>query len=255
MAHIQLENASVEFALYSGRHHSLRSKLISTITGGHMARDDSGRLVVRALHDLTLTISDGEKVGLLGHNGAGKSTLLRVLSGVYRPTSGEAAIYGKVGTLIDISLGINPETTGRQNIYLMARLHGLKKKEIDTQVDEIIKFSGLGDFIEMPVRTYSSGMQLRLSFAVSTALYPEILVMDEWLSVGDQGFKSLAEGRLRSMVNEAKILVFASHSRELLESVCTRGIIIEKGRVVEDGPMEAIAQKYFESPGSGTSVA
>lgn len=246
MAHIRLENASVEFALYSGRHHSLSSKLINTLTGGYLAQDGSGRLMVQALQHVTLSISKGEKVGLLGHNGAGKSTLLRVLSGVYRPTAGQADISGRIGTLIDISLGINPEITGRQNIQLTGKLNGLKKADIEARTDEIISFSGLGDFIEMPVRTYSSGMQLRLSFAISTALVPEVLIMDEWLSVGDLEFKVLAEERLKSMVDQAEILVFASHSRELLEAICTRGIILEKGKIVDDGPIVTIAQKYFE---------
>ena len=245
MAKITLDNVGVEFALFTGKHQSLRSKLISTATGGQMAKDPQGRVVVNALDHMSLTIAEGERVGLIGRNGAGKSTLLRVLSGVYRPTSGRAEISGTIGTLIDISLGINPEATGRQNIYLRGSLLGIPRKEIRRRIDEIIEFSELGDFIEAPVRTYSSGMQLRLAFSVSTVFVPEILVMDEWLSVGDQDFGDKAEKRLQDVVSSSKILVIASHSRDLLERTCTRGIYLEKGQVAMDGPIEDVTERYF----------
>lgn len=247
MAEISLDGVGVEFALFSGKHHSFRSKLISTATGGQMAADPSGRIVVKALEGLNFEIREGEQVGLLGRNGAGKSTLLRVLSGVYRPTTGTATVSGRVGTLIDISLGINPEATGRQNILLRGALLGIPRKEIRERMDEIIDFSELGDFIEAPVRTYSSGMQLRLAFAVSTVFVPEILVMDEWLSVGDQEFGKKAEQRLQEVVSSSKILVIASHSRSLLERTCTRGIFLEKGEVAFDGDIREATELYFGS--------
>jgi lipopolysaccharide transport system ATP-binding protein len=245
MSEIVLEDAGVQFALFSGKHQSIRSKFIATATGGQMAHDPSGRVVVRALEGISLRIAEGERVGLLGRNGAGKSTLLRVVSKVYRPTSGSARITGSIASLIDISLGINPEATGRQNIYLRAAMLGIPRKKIRERFDEIVEFSELGDFIEAPVRTYSSGMQLRLAFSVSTVFVPEILVMDEWLSVGDEDFKGKAEERLQEVVSSSRILVLASHSRELLERNCTRGIFLEKGKVVMDGPIDQVTEKYF----------
>lgn len=245
MAEIVLQEAGVQFALFGGKHQSIRSKFLATATGGQMAYDLSGNVVVRALENVSLAISDGERVGLLGRNGAGKSTLLRVLSKVYRPTSGTASISGSISSLIDISLGINPEATGRQNVYLRAAILGIQKKEIRARFDEIVEFSELGDFIEAPVRTYSSGMQLRLAFSVSTVFVPEILVMDEWLSVGDEDFKDKAEARLTEVVNASRILVLASHSRDLLERTCARGLLLQAGEVAMDGPILEVTERYF----------
>lgn len=245
MVEILLENAGVQFSLFSGKHQSIRSKFIATATGGQMAHDPSGKVVVRALENVSLNVEEGERVGLMGRNGAGKSTLLRVISKVYRPTSGSATITGSIASLIDISLGINPEATGRQNIYLRAAMLGIPKKEINARFDEIVDFSELGDFIEAPVRTYSSGMQLRLAFSVSTVFVPEILVMDEWLAVGDQGFTDKAEARLQEVVSKSRILVLASHSRDLLEKTCTRGLFLDKGEIVMDGPIGQVTERYF----------
>jgi lipopolysaccharide transport system ATP-binding protein len=245
MAEIVLQDAGVEFSLFSGKHQSLRSVFLATATGGRIAHDPSGKVVVRALENINLTISEGERVGLVGRNGAGKSTLLRVVSKVYRPTSGTATITGSTASLIDISLGINPEATGRQNIYLRAAMIGIPKKDITARFQEIVEFSELGEFIEAPVRTYSSGMQLRLAFSVSTVFVPEILVMDEWLSVGDQDFGERAEKRLQDVVSSSRILVLASHSRDLLEKTCTRGIFLEKGEIAMDGPIREVTEKYF----------
>ena len=212
-----------------------------------MAQDPGGRVVVKALDTISMEITEGERVGLVGHNGAGKSTLLRVFNGVYRPTSGQAVIGGSISSLIDISLGINPESTGRENVYLRGALLGLRKKDIESQFDEIANFSELGDFIEAPVRTYSSGMQLRLAFAISTVLSPEILIMDEWLSVGDESFRAKAETKLKAMVDNSKILIIASHSRDLLEKTCNRVLLLERGRVIRDGTPEEVLPHYFGS--------
>jgi lipopolysaccharide transport system ATP-binding protein len=245
MAKIVLADSSVEFQVLGPNQQSIRNTILTSALGGFMARDSSQKLRIRALDKISLTIVKGERVGLMGDNGSGKSTLLRLLSGVYRPTSGDAQIDGTVATLIDLSLGINPEETGIQNIYLRARMLGIDKKLVAEKLDEIVEFSELGDFIRMPVRTYSSGMQLRLAMAVSTILVPQVLIMDEWLSVGDQSFKVKAEDRLREIVNECEILVIASHSRELLERVCGRGIVLAKGSVVFDGPIREAADLYF----------
>ncbi|RYZ79359.1 MAG: ABC transporter ATP-binding protein, partial [Proteobacteria bacterium] len=193
MASIEFDNVTAEFPIYNASGRSLKKRLFQVATGGKLSADDRGHVVVRALENLTFSIKDGERVGLLGHNGAGKSTLLRLLSGVFVPTTGKARIDGEVGSLIDISLGIDHEATGRENIYYRAALLGISKTEIEKKFDEIVEFSELGDFIDMPIRTYSSGMHLRLAFSVSTIISPEILLMDEWLAVGDEGFRHKAQ--------------------------------------------------------------
>ena len=200
MAKITFENVSVEFPIFNANGRSLTSRLLEVATGGRLDKDPSGRVLVKALQGINFEISDGERVGLLGHNGAGKSTMLRVLSRVYAPQVGAAKIDGKVTSLIDISLGINPEATGRENVFVRGALLGLTKNEIAEKFSEIVEFSELGDFIEMPVRTYSSGMHLRLAFAVSTVLKPEILLMDEWLSVGDEIGRASCRERVSSPV-------------------------------------------------------
>lgn len=245
MANIAFKEASIEFPVFNANGRSLTSRLLQVATGGKLDADPNGRVVIRALDKLSFNLHDGDRVGLLGHNGAGKSTLLRALSRVYAPTSGTAVIEGEVGSLIDISLGINPEATGRENIFIRGALLGFNKQEIESHLDEVIEFSELGDFIEMPVRTYSSGMHLRLAFAVSTVVRPEILLMDEWLSVGDENFKLKAEARLADLVDATKILVIASHSRELIETSCNRAIWLEHGKLKMDGTASEVCAAYF----------
>lgn len=245
MTSILFEQVTVDFPIYNASARSLKNKLIQVATGGKLEANANGHVVVRALENLCLNIQDGERVGLLGHNGAGKSTFLRLVSGVYFPSSGKASIKGEIGSLIDISLGIDPEATGRENIYMRGILLGLSKAEINAKMDEIIDFAEIGDFVNMPLRTYSSGMHLRLAFAVSTIVRPEILLMDEWLSVGDEGFKHKAEERLNNLVKSTNILIIASHSKELICDTCTRAIWLEHGQVKMDGKPDRVTQAYF----------
>lgn len=245
MSKIIFKNVSIDFPIFNATGRSLTSSLLKVATGGLLDSDPNGRVMVRALSGVTFEISEGERIGLVGHNGAGKSTMLRALSGVYAPTKGAVEVIGKIGSLIDISLGINLEASGRENIFIRGALLGLTKSEIQNKFAEIVEFSELGDFIEVPVRTYSSGMHLRLAFAVSTIVRPEILLMDEWLSVGDENFKQKAEKRLAELVSSTKILVIASHSRELITSTCNRVIWLEHGQIKMDGPTSEIAPIYF----------
>jgi lipopolysaccharide transport system ATP-binding protein len=245
MASIKFNNVSVDFPIYNASGRSLKKRLIRVATGGQVGADPQGRVVVRALENLTFTLNDGDRVGLLGHNGAGKSTLLRLLSGVYAPTQGSAEIHGEIGSLIDISLGIDPEATGRENIFLRGALLGMSKETLNACIDEIIDFSELGDFIDMPLRTYSSGMHLRLAFAVSTIVRPEILLMDEWLAVGDEGFKHKAEKRMTEMVQSTNILVIASHARDLIMHTCNRVIWLEHGSIRMQGAPAEVLPAYF----------
>jgi homopolymeric O-antigen transport system ATP-binding protein len=245
MALIDFQNVCVDFPIYNANGRSLKKRLIQVATGGQLGADPQGRVVVRALEDLSLTLKDGDRVALLGHNGAGKSTLLRLSSGVYEPSAGVARIEGEIGSLIDISLGIDPEATGRENIFLRGGLLGMTRREISKRIDEIIDFSELGVFIDMPLRTYSTGMHLRLAFAVSTIVRPEILLMDEWLSVGDEGFKHKAEKRLTELVESTNILVIASHSRDLVMHTCNRVIWLEHGKIRMDGDPNSVCHAYF----------
>ncbi|PID75150.1 MAG: ABC transporter ATP-binding protein [Deltaproteobacteria bacterium] len=252
MAYIHLQNAGIELPVYNASGRSLKKTLLKAATGGQVGADDQGRVVVRALHDISLEFKDGDKVGLVGHNGAGKSTLLRVLSRVYQPTSGTAVIEGQIGSLIDISLGIDPEATGRENIFLRAGLLGMSKRELIDRFDEIVEFTELGEFINMPLRTYSTGMHLRLAFAVSTILHPEILIMDEWLSVGDEGFKEKAEKRMDRLVQSSNILVIASHAKELLARVTNKIVWLEHGGIKTIGETKDILPQYFYSADNST---
>lgn len=214
-------------------------------TGGRIGLNESGKTIIRSLDNISLNIQPHERVGLVGHNGAGKSTLLRVLGKVYTPTAGICNIEGKIGSLIDISLGIDPESTGIENIFLRAALLGLPKKEVVKALPEIIEFTQLGSFIDMPIRTYSTGMHMRLAFAVSTMISPDILLMDEWLSVGDRDFQDRAENRLNKLIERSNVLIIATHSRQLIERCCTRAIWLEHGKIKMDAAPDDVCTAYF----------
>jgi len=245
VASVILEGVSIEIPAFNATSRSFTSKLLNVATGGRLDADSRGRVRVAALTDVNLRFEDGDRVGVVGPNGAGKSTLLRTLAKVYEPTKGNAHIDGKVISLIDLALGINPEASGSENLFIRGRLLGLTRKEIFKKHDDIVAFSELGEYMHMPVRTYSSGMLLRLAFSVSTAVNPEILLMDEWLSVGDADFRGKAEARLSGLVAKTRILVIASHSRELIEQVCNRAIWVEHGAVKMDGPVQSVCDAYF----------
>lgn len=247
MSIIQLQNVSVEFPIYNSSSRSLKNRMLNIATGGHIERRGDRLVIIRGLNDVSLTFRDGDRVGLIGHNGSGKTTLLRVLSGIYTPTRGNSVIDGHCVSLININLGIDPDATGRENIRLRAAMMGMPPEEVAEKFEQIASFSGLGDFLDMPFRTYSSGMQLRLAFATSTAVRPEILIMDEWLSTGDEDFKERANDRMRDLVDSTKILVLASHSKDLMEKNCNRVIWLEHGSVRLDGSPSEVLSAYFSS--------
>jgi lipopolysaccharide transport system ATP-binding protein len=247
MAEIIFEKASIDFPLLNNQSRLITSRILKVSSGGRLDADAGGRVLVHALKDINLKLQDGDRLGVIGGNGAGKSTFLRTLVGVYKPTSGAVKVSGSIGSLIDVSLGINPEATGRQNILIRGALLGMGKKSMEEKMDEIIAFSELESFIDLPVRTYSTGMQMRLAFSVSTIVRPEILVMDEWLSVGDESFVEKAEARMGSMIDSAKILVVASHSKSLLEKLVTQVLWLESGKVRKLGPASEVLGEYFSS--------
>ena len=230
MAHILAEQVCVEFPIWSPAHRSLKNIVMRATTGGRLARETSNRVVVQALSDLSFELSRGDRVGLVGHNGSGKTTLLRVLSGIYEPVRGRLEVSGRVSSLLDLSLGMDHEGTGLENIVLRGVLMGLPPSAIESKVDEIAEFSELGDYLSMPIRTYSSGMLLRLAFSVATSVSPEILLLDEWLSVGDATFREKAERRLLDMIESSAIMVLASHDESLIRRFCSRMLRLEHGR-------------------------
>ncbi len=246
MAHIIFENVDVKLPVFNATGRSLTSKLLSSVTKGKLDKDANGHIFVNALTDISFSIQDGDRVGLIGGNGAGKSTLLRAISEIYPAVSGKVRVHGRIASLIDISLGINPEATGRENVYTRGVLLGLKKSFIQQQFNDIVEFSELGEFIDMPVRTYSSGMLMRLGFSISTILKPDILLMDEWLSVGDEKFRAKAESRLREMFSTTKILILASHSRELVENTCNKVLWLDNGKLKMIGSPEEVCAPYFD---------
>ena len=204
---------------------------------------------MRALQDITLDIRSGDRVALLGHNGAGKTTLLRALTGIYSPTTGTVNVNGRRIPLLAIGLGLDDEASGYENILLRGLLIGLSRSEIERSVDDIAAFSGLGDFLDLPMRTYSSGMIMRLMFSIATSAEAEILLMDEWFGTGDQEFVVKANERVRRLIDRARILIFASHNLGLVEKLCNRGVVLEGGRVIFDGPIkEAIALYSKQRP-------
>ncbi|MEM7442806.1 MAG: ABC transporter ATP-binding protein [Pseudomonadota bacterium] len=251
---IVLRDMTIDYPIYSSQGRSLKKRVLSTATGGQIGRDASDRVIVRGLDGVTLTIEAGERVGLIGHNGAGKTTLLRALCGVYAPSGGIAEITGRATSLIDLSLGIEDEATGYENIRLRGLMMGLTKDQIDELTPSIEEFTELGPYLSVPVRTYSSGMRLRLAFTVSTAVSPEILLMDEWLSVGDAAFREKAESRLKEVVDRSGILVIASHNLGLIEKLCTRAIWLDHGRVQSDGGVQDVVESWQQHYADRTTV-
>jgi len=231
MAKIILKNMSVSFPIFSWHGRSIKHEIISYAVGGMIGSQQNRPTSVDALSNINLEINNGDRVAIIGHNGSGKTTLLRTISKIYYPTSGEIEVYGKVHSLIDIMLGVDYESTGRENIYLRGLLMGLSKKEIASYEEEIIDFSELDEFINLPMRMYSSGMAMRLAFAIAAVVESDILLMDEWLSVGDQDFRLKAQEKLKKMISRSKILVIATHDTALVDSLCNRVICLEHGKI------------------------
>ena len=246
MARIQLNSVAVEFPVFNADRASLKRSLLAmagsgAIQGGKGRRRPVG---VNALRDITLDIRDGDRVGLIGLNGAGKSTLLRLIGGIYTPTSGEVIREGSVASLFDLQHGMDLEATGYQNIVLKGLFLGLSRAEVERRLPDIVAFTDLGDYLAMPVRTYSTGMTLRLAFAVATCLRPDIILMDEWLGVGDAYFLQKATNRLHSLVHSSSILVLASHSESLMRDICNRGVLLNQGHVIAHGPIDDVLEQY-----------
>lgn len=240
MASIELDDVSLHFRVRQKRHLTLKEYLIH-----HLYRKSANPYVeVRALDRVSMTFHDGDRVGILGHNGAGKSTLLRLLAGVYPPTSGKRQVQGRLGSLFDITLGFEMDSTGWENINFRSYLLGETPKSIAPKRKEIAEFTELGEFLNMPIRYYSAGMLVRLAFAISTAIEPEVLLVDEVLSVGDLAFQNKARARMERMMNTARVIVMVSHDLDSLASICQTGVWMDHGRVKRIGPMREVIAAY-----------
>jgi ABC-2 type transport system ATP-binding protein/lipopolysaccharide transport system ATP-binding protein len=245
MAHIVLDRASVELAVYNSRGRALKSEILRRTVGGGLQNDrDRSIQVVRALNEVSFSAKDGDRIGLIGGNGAGKTTLLRVLSRVYPPTSGVADIQGRVSSLIDLSMGMDTDATGYDNIEMRGIMLGLDQKQAQAIVPDVEEFSELGEFLSLPIRTYSSGMMLRLAFAVSTAVHPDILILDEVIGVGDAAFAERAEKRLGVMIEKASIMFLASHDNSSIRRFCNRTLWMKGGRLQMDGATDDVLAAY-----------
>lgn len=241
MPQIHLEHVNLEFRVGAERHDTIKSAL----RHGLKRRNVEAR-TVHALRDISLSIRSGERVGLIGHNGAGKSSLLKVMAGIYPPQRGVVETEGHVCPLFEFVTGFEMEATGWENIRTRALLLGMSPKEIDQKIDSIAKFSNLGEFLDIPVRHYSSGMFVRLAFATSTAVDPQILLLDEVMAAGDAAFIESARSRMNELMERANIVVFASHSLDVLPTFCDRTLLLDHGRIIADGPTPDLIKLYSE---------
>jgi len=243
MARIVLEDVNLHFRVRQKRRVTLKEFLIH-----RMFRESVNPFIkVRALDGISLEIHDGDRVGIIGHNGAGKSTLLKLLAGIYPPTRGRRIVEGRIGSLFDITLGFEMDSTGWENIAYRGYLLGETPKSIDAKKNEIAEFSELGEFLDMPVRYYSAGMLVRLAFAISTAIDPEILLVDEVLSVGDMAFQQKARERMKQMMSTARLMVMVSHDLDSIVQACNRCIWLNKGRIQMDGGVRQVVDAYMAS--------
>jgi ABC-type polysaccharide/polyol phosphate transport system ATPase subunit len=254
---IEAEDIHVEFPLYGQRSRSLRNFLVpkpfgagkrsgSDAVGGAIEAERSGKVVINALDGLSFSLREGDRVGIIGHNGAGKTTLLRVLAGVYEPIRGHLSVHGHVTPMFSLSDGMDQDATGYENIWLRSAVLGFTREAIAGHIDDIAEFSELGDYLNMPVRTYSSGMFVRLGFAISTTLDPQILVMDEMIGAGDAKFVARAEARLRRMIERTGILVVATHANAILKTWCNKAMLLNHGKLAHFGDVDETLERYEE---------
>jgi ABC-type polysaccharide/polyol phosphate transport system ATPase subunit len=231
MAELLLRDLTIEYPIYNAGNMSLRNQLVAIGTGGLMRNDTKRITTVTALDRINLHLTDGARLGLIGHNGSGKTTLLRTMAGIFTPTRGEIRIDGRVSTVFGMSAGLDPELNGYENIVRMSMLLGVTHADAEANIPDIEAFSELGDFLSVPVRTYSAGMLTRLQFGVATSVEPEILLIDEGLATGDAAFQKKAQTRMEQFIEKASVLVIASHSRELLAKYSNEIVQLTHGRM------------------------
>jgi lipopolysaccharide transport system ATP-binding protein len=249
---ISLRSVDIEFTIYGVHARSMKNHVLRASTGGVISFPNDSKVIVSALNNISIDIKSGERVGLIGHNGAGKTTLLRVLAGVYDPVRGSMKRIGRTSSLFDLSYGFDPNSTGLENILIRGMYLGLDRATLLKLREGIADFSELGGYIHIPVNTYSAGMLMRLAFAISTSVSPDILLMDEWLAVGDANFQKKAEQRLLDLIGGTGILVIATHSLGIMERVCNRLIWLDSGNIRADGPFHEVKEKFLTAEGSSS---
>jgi ABC-2 type transport system ATP-binding protein len=243
MVSIDVRDASVDFPIFDAKSRSLKHTVLGVV-GGNVAANARKVVVIEALRGIDLHLQDGDRLALIGHHGAGKSPLLRLLSGIYEPTRGQALVNGRVAPVFDLGVGMDPEISGLENIIVRGLFLGMSRKQMEARVDDIAEFTELGNFLQMPLRTYSTGMRVRLALGVVTSIDPEILLLDEGIGAVDAAFLERAKGRLRDLVDRAGLLVFASHSEDLLQQLCTSAIWMEHGTLKQQGPLDEVLAAY-----------
>jgi ABC-2 type transport system ATP-binding protein len=236
---IKLTDVSLKFKLQKERTSSLKEFILRTIKRNIEFKD------FFALKNINLEIKKGESIGIIGKNGAGKTTLLRIIAGIYRPTSGKVEVKGKIMPIIELGAGFDMELTGKENIFLNGIILGMTRKEIEEKYDEIVEFSGLKDFINSPLRTYSSGMILRLGFSIATSINPDIILLDEVFAVGDEEFKRKCINKIKEFKDNGSTLLFVSHNMEALKEICEKAILLEKGEIINFNNLEILISLYL----------
>jgi ABC-2 type transport system ATP-binding protein len=245
MVSIDVRSACVDFPIFDAKTRSLKKAVMGTVgRAGGTIETDSKVPIVEALRDIDLSLRHGDRVGLIGHNGAGKSTLLRLLAGIYEPTRGTAVVSGRVAPIFDLGVGMDPEISGYENILIRGLFLGMTRKQMEARTDEIAEFTELGDYLEMPLRTYSTGMRVRLALGVVTSIDPEILLLDEGIGAVDAAFLEKARDRLNDLVRRSGLLVFASHSDAFLVELCDTAIWMDKGAIREHGELRPVLSHY-----------
>ncbi len=237
---IKLENITMEFNLHKEKLDSVKEYFIK------LAKRDIEKNSFQALKDISFTVNKGDRVGILGLNGAGKSTLMKVIAGVFEPTSGNVYKQGVIAPMIELGAGFDMQYTGAENIYLYGAVLGHSRKYMQQRFDEIVEFSELKEFIDVPLKNYSSGMRARLGFSIATMVKPDILILDEVLSVGDAKFKKKSEAKLQSMMDEDTTVLFVSHNLAQVRRICNKAMILEKGSMIAYGDIEEVAGRYEE---------
>jgi ABC-type polysaccharide/polyol phosphate transport system ATPase subunit len=243
MALIEATNVSVDYKIYSARSRSLKNELFRRVGGGINVHSNS-QVSVTALQNITLSLRSHDRVALIGGNGAGKSTLLKVLAGIMEPSGGEITRLGKVSSLVDMSMGMDPEATGYENIIMRSVFLGATFAEARERLHEVETFSELGNYLHFPMRTYSTGMGLRLSFAIATSVQPEILVLDEMIATGDEAFAEKAKARMDEIVSKLQILILATHDLTMARALCNRGIVLSHGKLIADTHIREAIDTY-----------
>ena len=239
---IATKDACVDFPIFDAKSRSLK-KTVMGLVGGNIA-STSKVPIIEALQDITVNLEHGSRVALVGHNGAGKTTLLRLMAGIYEPTRGVAEISGRVAPVFDLGVGMDPEISGLENIMIRGLFLGMTRRQMEERVDDIAEFTELGDFLRMPLRTYSTGMRVRLALGVVTSIDPEILLLDEGIGAVDAAFLAKSKKRLADLVERSGLLVFASHSDEFLRELCDTAIWMEHGQVKQQGELDEVLRAY-----------